>query len=230
LPGHYLLVQDTLRRPFSETTRENRIDHNRIMTQYLSDQGPVIGGLLPIEMQGRVKKQVSQKGNTWYTYYCEVIVKVDSDGTPVGCPSQRATNCGNMCIRHRKETNKIIYGESITPTDDHIRENQKSSAKTVYDELVSKFYNNDAIDNDDEYDDTGDDSELFIWINAESKSQQMTVIAKLLTELKERVKNVKFLTTIEGKWYEMKENEVYAKLKACFKKKDYTKNCEYYVS
>jgi hypothetical protein len=235
LPGHYLLVQDTLRRPFSETTRESRIDHNRTMTQYLSDQGPVKGGLMPIDMQGtRFINHVTKKGKKTKIYLCEFIVDIDSDGKPVGCKKQRVSYCGNMCVRHCKEVNKRMYGESIIPTDYHIRDNCKSSAKTVYDELISKYYNNnaidnDAIDNDDEYYDTGDDSELLIWINTESKLQQKEVIDKFLTELKERVKNVKFLTTIEGKWYEMKENEVYKKVTQCFTIIDYNKNREYYV-
>jgi hypothetical protein len=209
------------------------------MTQYLSDQGPVIGGLLPIEMQGRFKEHVTLKGRKYIKYYCETIIRFQPDGTPVGCKNQRQSNCGLMCIRHSKEANKRMYGESIEPTDDHIREYNRSPARTVYDELVSKYYNNDAIDNDaidndaidsnDEYYDTSDDSELLIWINAESKLQQKEVIDKFLTELKERVKNVKFLTSIDGKWYEMKENEVYKKISKSFTDIDYDRNREYYV-
>jgi hypothetical protein len=177
LPGHFLLVQDTLRRPFSESMRDSRIDHNRTMTQYLSQQGHVIGGLLPLDMQGlRTKEHVDQKGKKRTTYYCEMIVKIGSDGTLVGCSNQRKSGCGNLCTRHHKQANQNMYGESIIPTDDHILKRRKSTAKAVYDELVSKYYDNNASDNDDEYDDTGDDSESLIWINAESKVQQETVI------------------------------------------------------
>ena len=48
----------------------------------------------------------------------------------------------------------------------------------------------------------------------------------LLTELKERVKEIKFLIPIDGKYYEMKENEVYAKLAFLSDPRFYSLGCE----
>ena len=43
------------------------------------------------------------------------------------------------------------------------------------------------------------------------------------------MKEIKFLIPIDGKYFEMKENEVDTKVKGSFKSKDTAKNREYHV-
>lgn len=215
LPGLSVLVQELARRPFSKSTREGRVDHERILTRFLSQQGLIIGGLLPSNMHGKRYKQYGK----CKTYKCEVIVSFDDNGNPVGCNNGRKARCGCMCESHYKQANVDMYGGNITPDENHIYENRNTRAKKEYDALATKHYG--KID---------DDSVLLTWINAESQSQQLTVVKSLLAELKVIIKKVKFLHEIDGKWYEMKEQQVIRKVRRAFQKKDKNYNSEYYVA